>query len=99
MNIVANLCQTTALSTLGKRTALTHQTQAPCRGTSPPHTRTHKYGNEFMDSIKYKYMEKKKPHYNLQEAQAIVVREGLLVFTQTAIMAAAALGLSAECAS
>ena len=45
-----------------------------------------------MDSIKYKYMEKKKPHYNLQEAQAIVVREGLLVFTQTAIMDAAALG-------
>ena len=33
-----------------------------------------------MDSIKYQHMEKKKPHYNLQEAQAIVVREGLLVF-------------------
>ena len=51
-----------------------------------------------MDSIKYQHMEKKKPHYNLQEAQAIVVREGLLAFTQTAIMGAAALGLSAEAA-
>ena len=51
-----------------------------------------------MDSIKYTFMEKKNPHYNLQEAQAIVVREGLLVFTQTAIMGAAALGLSAEAA-
>ena len=51
-----------------------------------------------MESINYQHMEKKKPHYNLQEAQAIVVREGLLVFTQTAIMGAAALGLSAEAA-
>jgi motility quorum-sensing regulator/GCU-specific mRNA interferase toxin len=43
-------------------------------------------------------MEKKKPHYSLQEAQAIVARDGVLAFTYTAIMGAAALGLSAEAA-
>lgn len=43
-------------------------------------------------------MEKKKPHYSLQEAQAIVARDGVLAFTQTAVMGAAALGLSADAA-
>jgi len=43
-------------------------------------------------------MEKKKPHYNLQDAQAIVERDGVMTFTQTAIAGAAALGLSAEVA-
>jgi motility quorum-sensing regulator/GCU-specific mRNA interferase toxin len=51
----------------------------------------------FMDSIKFG-MEKKKPHYDLQAAQVIVGREGVLTFTQTAIMGAAALGLSGEMA-
>lgn len=41
-------------------------------------------------------MEKKTPHYSLQESQAIVARDGVLAFTQTAVMGAAALGLSAE---
>lgn len=43
-------------------------------------------------------MEKRKPHYSLQEAQAIVVRDGVLAFTQTAVMGAATLGLSVEAA-
>lgn len=41
-------------------------------------------------------MEKKVPHYRLQEAQAIVARDGVMAFTQTAIMGAAALGLSGQ---
>jgi motility quorum-sensing regulator / GCU-specific mRNA interferase toxin len=43
-------------------------------------------------------MEKKKPHYSLQDAQAIVLRDGVLAFTYTSIMGAAALGLSVEAA-
>ncbi|MGA8515856.1 MAG: type II toxin-antitoxin system MqsR family toxin, partial [Burkholderiaceae bacterium] len=41
-------------------------------------------------------MEKNKPHYPLQDAQAIVARDGVLAFTQTAIMGAAVLGLSGK---
>ncbi len=43
-------------------------------------------------------MEKKTPHYSLQHAQAIVATNGLMAFTQTAIMDAAALGLSVDAA-
>jgi motility quorum-sensing regulator / GCU-specific mRNA interferase toxin len=43
-------------------------------------------------------LEKKKPHYSLQDAQAIILRDGVLTFTYTSIMGAAALGLSVEAA-
>jgi motility quorum-sensing regulator/GCU-specific mRNA interferase toxin len=43
-------------------------------------------------------MKKKKPHYSLQEVQAIVERDGVLAFTGAALCGAAALGLSAEAA-
>jgi motility quorum-sensing regulator/GCU-specific mRNA interferase toxin len=43
-------------------------------------------------------MEKRKPHYPLQTAQTLVAREGVLAFTQTAIMGAAVMGLSAPAA-
>jgi len=41
---------------------------------------------------------KENPHYSLQHAQAIVATNGLMAFTQTAIMDAAALGLSVDAA-
>ncbi len=43
-------------------------------------------------------MEKKKPHYSLQDAQAIVARDGVLAFTKTALFGAVGLGLSAQAA-
>ena len=41
-------------------------------------------------------MEKKKPHYLLSDIQSIVKNRGESAFTATALMGAAALGLSSE---
>lgn len=41
-------------------------------------------------------MEKNRPHYKLSEVQAVVAERGVQVLTQTALMNAARMGLSAE---
>lgn len=41
-------------------------------------------------------MEKKVAHYSLLEAQSIVARDGVQAFTQTAVVGAAAMGLSGQ---
>ena len=41
-------------------------------------------------------MEKKKPHYALSEVQRVVEARGVNAFTATALIGAAALGLSSE---
>ncbi len=43
-------------------------------------------------------MEKRKPHYDLITAQAIVARDGVKAFTGTALTGAKMLGLSGEAA-
>lgn len=43
-------------------------------------------------------MEKRKPHYDLITAQAIVARDGVKAFTGTALAGAKALGLSGDAA-
>jgi len=41
-------------------------------------------------------MEKSRPHYSLSEVQAIVAERGALALTQTALLNAARMGLSAQ---
>jgi motility quorum-sensing regulator/GCU-specific mRNA interferase toxin len=43
-------------------------------------------------------MEKRKPHYDLTSAQAIVARDGVKAFTGTALAGAKALGLNGDTA-
>ena len=50
-----------------------------------------------MESVKkIIVMEKRKPHYDLITAQAIVARDGVKAFTGTALAGAKALGLKRE---
>ena len=50
--------------------------------------------SRLMDSITMSLMEKRRPHYRLQEVLTIVSARGLGVFTATAAFNAAAMGLS-----
>jgi motility quorum-sensing regulator/GCU-specific mRNA interferase toxin len=50
----------------------------------------------FIDCVKIKGMEKRRPHYKLQEIKAVVAREGMDVFTFSARQGAAAMGLTDE---
>ena len=49
-----------------------------------------------MDYVSLNFMEKRAPHYRLQEVLAIVSAHGLGVFTATAAFNAAATGLSED---